>query len=130
VLAIHFDGASTHNSRKWGIKLDYQYGYTGKEIGGTIMRRKIIYTAKPKQKAMAYTAALILLSVYGIPRMPKIHPGLGGTFVTLWILFAALAVAANIYFLVGADKERSRMLEVTDSVAAAPVIQEQHRRAF
>jgi hypothetical protein len=64
-----------------------------------------------KRRAFANTCAIVALSVYGIPRIPRLHPGLDGTFSTVWILFAALAVAANLYFLVGADKERSQQLE-------------------
>jgi hypothetical protein len=94
------------------------------------MRRKTMHFRKTKQKAVAYTVSLILLAVYGIPRMPKIHPGLGGSFVTLWILFVALAIAANVYFLVGADRERSRMLEVTESKAVVPDTERQRRRAY
>jgi hypothetical protein len=64
-----------------------------------------------KRRAFVNTCAIVALSVYGIPRIPRLHPGLDGTFSTIWILFAALAVAANLYFLVGADKERSQQLE-------------------
>jgi hypothetical protein len=32
----------------------------------------------------------------------------------VWILFAVLALAANLYFMLGADEERKHMLEERD----------------
>lgn len=76
------------------------------------MRRKLKYVPNPKNRAIIYTCAVLALAVYGIPRLPSLRPGLAGTFSTVWILFAALAIASNLYFLSGADKERSKMLEI------------------
>ncbi|WDL95590.1 hypothetical protein [Alicyclobacillus sp. ALC3] len=76
------------------------------------MRRKTMTVSSPRRRAVVYTCALIALGVYGVPRLPELHHGLGGTFSVLWILFAGLAVAANLYFLFGADRERSRDLEM------------------
>jgi|GEM_PF-3213172 len=67
-----------------------------------------------RSRAMIYACALVALLVYGIPRIPSLKPGLAGSFSMLWILFAGLALAANVYFFVGADRERSRMLEELD----------------
>lgn len=78
------------------------------------MRRKLAVVPKTKQRALVYTSCILALLAYGVPKLPALHEGISGTFSALWILFAALAVAANVYFLVGADKERSRMLEVKD----------------
>ncbi len=65
-----------------------------------------------RRTAFIYTCALIALGVYAIPNLlPELHPGIAGSFSVLWILFAGLALAANLYFLFGADRERSRMLE-------------------
>ncbi len=89
-----------------------------------------MYVDKPKQKALAYTSGLLLLAGYGIPRMPEIHPGIAGSFVVLWILFTALTIAANIYFLVGADKERSKMLEEKDNEVTILDEPVQRRRAY
>lgn len=75
------------------------------------MRRKLRKVPNGKNKAFVYVCAIIALGIYGIPKIPSLHPGMGGTFSMVWILFGVLALAANMYFLVGADKERSRMLE-------------------
>lgn len=65
-----------------------------------------------RSTAVVYTCALVVLGVYAIPKLlPELHPGIAGTFSILWILFAGLALAANLYFMFGADRERSRMLE-------------------
>jgi len=75
------------------------------------MRRKIRFVPHGRRKAAIYTLSLITLLTFGIPRIPELHPGTAGTFAMVWIMFSALAVAANLYFWIGADKERSRMLE-------------------
>ncbi|MCL6517661.1 MAG: hypothetical protein K6T67_11990 [Alicyclobacillus sp.] len=75
------------------------------------MRRKMKDVPHARNRALVYSCALVGLTAYALPRLPELKPGLGGTFTVLWILVTALALSANIYFLVGADKERSRMLE-------------------
>ncbi|MCL6444876.1 MAG: hypothetical protein K6T83_15720 [Alicyclobacillus sp.] len=75
------------------------------------MRRKVSDVPNAKSRAFVYTCALVSLLVYGLPHIPKLQHGIAGTFSILWILFAGLAVAANLYFLLGADKERIRQLE-------------------
>lgn len=75
------------------------------------MRRKVGSVANGRQKSIVYTCALLGLTVYGIPRLPHMAHGLAGTFTTVWLLFVALAVAANLYFVFGADKERKALLE-------------------
>ncbi|WP_197029244.1 hypothetical protein [Alicyclobacillus macrosporangiidus] len=75
------------------------------------MKRKMKDVPHAKHRALVYSGALVALAVYALPRLPDLRPGLGGTFTVLWILITALALSANLYFLVGADKERSRMLE-------------------
>lgn len=74
------------------------------------MRRKLSHTPYARMKAAVYACSILALAVYGLPRIPKLAPGMSGTFSMLWILFAFLAVAANVYYLVGADKERSRLV--------------------
>jgi len=79
--------------------------------GVGIVRRKSKDVPNAKNRAIVYSCALIALGAYAIPRLPRLEHGLPGTFSMIWILFALLAFSANIYFMVGADKERSRMLE-------------------
>ncbi len=86
------------------------------------MRRKLRYVPNPRSRAFVYTCSIVALAVYAVPRLPALHPGLAGTFSTVWILFAALAVASNLYFLFGADKERSRMLELHEGDARGATV--------
>jgi len=79
------------------------------------MRRKVANVPNGRQKAFIYTCSLLALVAYGLPRLPALKHGLAGSFSVVWILFAALTISANLYFLFGADKERSRMLEAQES---------------
>lgn len=86
--------------------------------------------APNRRTALIYTCALIALGVYAIPNLlPELHPGIAGSFSVLWILFAGLALAANLYFLFGADKERSRMLEEIETYQVPEVKVEPADRA-
>lgn len=88
------------------------------------MRRKLAIQKNGRRNALIYTCAAVALGVYGIPRLPKMAHGLSGTFSVVWILFLALCVGANLYFLLGTDKERARLLEeqayVDDRAEQAP----------
>jgi hypothetical protein len=76
------------------------------------MRRKTAYVRNGQLKSVLYGAATVALLAYAVPKIPRLEHGLGGTFSFLWITFAGLAVSANVYFAVAADKERSYMLEM------------------
>lgn len=78
------------------------------------MRRKVGSVANGRQKSIVYTCALLGLTVYGVPKLPHMEHGLAGTFTVVWLLFVALAVAANLYFAFGADKERKALLEQSE----------------
>lgn len=97
------------------------------------MRRKTANVANGRRKSFVYTCAIVAMVAYALPKLPHLHHGVDGSFTMLWILFAALAVAANVYFAVGADQERSRMLEEreqTDSLleqGQQPIVR---RRAY
>lgn len=75
------------------------------------MRRKSGIVTHGREKSVMYTCALLGLSVYAVPKLPPLSHGLPGTFTALWILTVAVAVAANLYFACGADKERKQLLE-------------------
>lgn len=75
------------------------------------MRRKLAVVSHGKEKAVMYTCALLGLSVYAVPKLPHLTHGLPGTFSALWILTVAVVVAANLYFALGADRERKQLLE-------------------
>jgi len=76
------------------------------------MMRRTAVVRHPKSRAFIYFCAILALMFYAVPKIPALHRGLGGTFSMVWILFAGLALSANLYFMVGADKERSQLLEV------------------
>lgn len=78
------------------------------------MRRKLKTVPQARNRAVVYSCALVAMGMYAIPKIPRLEHGLPGTFSMVWILFAVLALASNVYFLVGADKERSRMLETQE----------------
>ena len=82
------------------------------------MRRKLRHVPHARNRAVVYTCAVVSMVAYAIPRIPKLEHGIAGTFSMVWIFFAVLALASNVYFMVGADKERSRMLE-SQSLRAA-----------
>jgi len=75
------------------------------------MRRNLRSPANSRGRALIYLSSLIALVVYAIPKLPRLQPGIAGSFSMLWILLVCVAIAANLYFLVGADVERRRMLE-------------------
>jgi hypothetical protein len=88
------------------------------------MRRKIGKTANGRQKSFIYTCALVGLTIYAVPRLPHLAHGMGGTFTAVWLLFVALCVGANLYFLFGADKERRKLLDEHDLHAQPRVARE------
>ncbi len=91
------------------------------------LRRKVKSMNRAKEKGLLYLISLLALAIYGIPHIPQIHPGISGTFSFLWIMLTALVIAANLYFLVGADQERSRMLDEKAVVWTQPA-QDGHRQ--
>jgi hypothetical protein len=97
------------------------------------MRRKTAMGSQGRRKLFVYTCTIVAMVAYALPKLPQLHHGLDGSFAMLWIMFAALAVAANVYFLVGADRERSRMLEQreqTDDLLAQSQPPLVRRRSF
>jgi hypothetical protein len=75
------------------------------------MRRKLPTVSNARNRAIVYASSLLALGIYALPKIPALQPGLSGTFSMVWILFAILALASNLYFMFGADQERSRLLE-------------------
>lgn len=92
------------------------------------MRRKMGNVANGRQKSFVYTCALIGLTIYGVPQLPKLQHGLAGTFTALWLLFVALSVGANLYFLFGTDKERKRILDEQTAKTKTEAADSAHRR--
>ncbi|SIS55642.1 hypothetical protein [Alicyclobacillus vulcanalis] len=75
------------------------------------MRRRVGVPKQVRRTSAIYGLAALALAVYGVPRLPKLEHGVAGTFSALWMLFLALFIGANLYFLLGADRERARQLE-------------------
>lgn len=84
------------------------------------MWRKSLYVSNRRRKSFVYVCALVAMLFYAIPRLPRLQHGVAGTFAFLWIGFAGLVLAANLYFLVGADKERSRLLSAKQGGVVMP----------
>ncbi|MDI9260880.1 hypothetical protein [Alicyclobacillus sendaiensis] len=75
------------------------------------MRRKVGVPRQVRMYSAIYGLAALALAAYGVPRLPKLEHGLAGTFSALWLLLLALYIGANLYFWLGADRERARRLE-------------------
>lgn len=43
---------------------------------------------------------------YAIPQLPGLSWSAAGIFSAVWLAFGILAVGANLYYLIGVDKER------------------------
>ncbi|SDW11062.1 hypothetical protein SAMN04489725_10261 [Alicyclobacillus hesperidum] len=76
-----------------------------------MVRRKVGVPRQIRRQSIIYTCAAIALGAYGIPRLPRMSHGIAGTFTAAWMLVLALSICANLYFVLGADKERKRLLE-------------------
>ncbi|MCI0182461.1 cbb3-type cytochrome c oxidase subunit I [Sulfoacidibacillus ferrooxidans] len=59
-----------------------------------------------KSVSLAYVIAVLGMLYLMIPRLPRFMWNQSGAFMILWIGFALLVMGANLWFLVGADKER------------------------
>jgi hypothetical protein len=67
-----------------------------------VMRRR------DARKAFIYLAIGLVMLFYAVPRLPDVTFSEEGVFTIVWLLFALLTVGANLYVLIGVDKERRK----------------------
>ncbi|WP_018132004.1 hypothetical protein [Effusibacillus pohliae] len=63
---------------------------------------------KQALRSFVYMGLGLAMLFYAIPQLPKLSWSLAGAFSVVWLLFGVLAVGANLYYLIGVDKERKR----------------------
>ncbi len=66
---------------------------------------------RPTKRVRPGVSGLYVLAVLGIlyvmlPRLPHFLRGQAGVFTIVWVSFALLVMGANLWFVLGADKER------------------------
>ncbi|MFC4767793.1 hypothetical protein [Effusibacillus consociatus] len=68
---------------------------------------------KQKQalRSFVYMGLGLAVLFYAIPQLPEVSWSAGGVFSVVWLLFGVLIIAANLYYLIGVDKERKRRLQ-------------------
>lgn len=65
---------------------------------------------KQKQalRSFIYMGLGLAMLFYAIPQLPSLSWSAEGVFTVVWLLFGILVVGANLYYLIGVDKERKR----------------------
>lgn len=58
------------------------------------------------KKSLLYLAIALGMIIYAIPRLPVLTLTEEGLFTLLWLSYALLALGANLYFLMGVDRDR------------------------
>lgn len=56
-------------------------------------------------KAFLYLLIGFAMLIYAIPRLPDVTFSEEGLFTVVWLLFALLSIGANLYTLIGADRD-------------------------
>jgi TRAP-type mannitol/chloroaromatic compound transport system permease small subunit len=77
---------------------------TGKSIGSIIMG--------------------IAMVVYAVPKLPAFSLSAAGFFTLVWLLFALLVIGANLYYLIGVDRESRQETEIEEQ----QMLEQHHRR--
>lgn len=57
-------------------------------------------------RSFVYLTIGLAMLFYALPHLPDVGPSLAGVFTLSWTGFAMLIIAANLYYLVGVDRER------------------------
>lgn len=58
--------------------------------------------------SFVYMGLGLAMLFYAIPQLPKLSATAAGVFSVVWLLFGILVVGANLYYLIGVDRERKR----------------------
>lgn len=61
---------------------------------------------KSTMRSFVYLTIGLAMLFYALPHMPEVTASLEGVFTLSWTGFAMLIIAANLYYLVGVDRER------------------------
>ncbi|MBL0386249.1 hypothetical protein JJB07_06230 [Tumebacillus sp. ITR2] len=61
---------------------------------------------KQTMRAFVYLTAGLAMLFYALPRVPDVTMDISGAFTISWLAFAMLFIGANLYYLIGVDKER------------------------
>lgn len=85
-------------------------------------------------RAFVYLVIGLGMLIYAIPRLPQVSTSLAGIYALVWLLFAMLLIAANLYALLRVDssqkKERNWDQDWSRQVdrVSAKLYQERRRR--
>lgn len=60
---------------------------------------------KQTMRAFIYLTMGLAMLFYALPRVPEITMSMEGAFIISWLSFAMLFIGANLYYLIGADRE-------------------------
>jgi predicted membrane protein len=63
---------------------------------------------KQSFRSFVYMGLGLAMLFYAIPQLPGLSWSAAGVFSVVWLLFAILIIGANLYYLIGVDKERKR----------------------
>lgn len=61
---------------------------------------------KRTMRAFVYLTVGLAMLFYALPRIPDVTMSSRGAFTIMWLAFAMLFIGANLYYLIGVDKER------------------------
>ncbi|PWK13862.1 hypothetical protein [Tumebacillus permanentifrigoris] len=61
---------------------------------------------KHTMRAFVYLTVGLAMLFYALPRVPDVTMDIRGVFTISWLAFAMLFIGANLYYLIGVDKER------------------------
>ncbi|KEO82080.1 hypothetical protein [Tumebacillus flagellatus] len=69
---------------------------------------------KQTMRAFVYLTVGLAMLFYALPRVPDVTMDLHGAFTICWLAFAMLCIGANLYHLIGVDKERQKRRRQSD----------------
>jgi hypothetical protein len=63
---------------------------------------------KQTMRSFVYLTMGLAMLFYALPNLPTVTFSIAGVFTASWLCFALLIVGANLYYLIGADKEQQK----------------------
>lgn len=61
---------------------------------------------KQTLRSFVYLTIGLAMMFYALPNMPDVTMSLAGAFTVSWLAFALLMISANLYYLIGVDREQ------------------------